>query len=228
MLALGLIFQAAYRLRRHFWLGWSLARWLGVLILLAGLLALLRRWDRPGYALGLAGLLLVYVCLLLWAERKGYAHFQSCETAGPQAAVAPLPPEERVPVRASGWFSVEGKRQYYVDLAADLETARTREHIVLGRVQPSRFLLLGSWPEHEVGWWYIFVQPAAIRQVQWGHLYFGAVPRPALQVVYVLEEETQHCVFLTSEREAVLHRVWADLLLDAPSAAQSGPQLSSR
>lgn len=226
--AIGLILQATYRLRRHFWLGWSLARWLGVSILLAGLLALLRCWARPGYALGLAGLLLAYVGLLLWAERQGYVRFRACETTGPQATVAPVPPEERVPVRASGWFSVEGKRQYYVNLEADLETARTREHLVKGRVQSSRFLLLGTWPEHEVGWWYIFVQPAAIRQMGWGRLYFGLTPQRALQVVYTLDDGTLQRILMTSESSAALHRVWADLLLDAPVAAQGGRPPASR
>jgi hypothetical protein len=225
--AIGLILQAAYRLRRHFWLDWSLARWLGVLLFLAGLLALLRGRARPWYALLLAGLLLIYICLLIWAERQGYVRFRATENAGSQPEAVPLLPEELVPVRASGWFSVEGKRQYYVDLEADFETVYTREHIVLARVHPSRFLLLGTWPEQELGWWYLFVQPAAIRQVRWGLLYYGATPQRALQVVYALNEETQQSAFLASDGDAVLHRVWADLLLDAPAAARVGPQPSS-
>jgi len=86
---------------------------------------------------------------------------------------APLRAEELVPVRVSGWCTVEGQDQYYMDLDAQFETVETREHIVLARVLPSQFLLVGRWSGSELGWWYIFFHPATIRRLDAGQLSFG-------------------------------------------------------
>jgi hypothetical protein len=130
--------------------------------------------------------------------------------------------EELIATRASGWFSVEGKDQYYVDIEADFETVGTREHIILGRVHPSRFLLLGRWPMDEQGWWYIFFRPDTIRELSVGHLCHGPRPRLALRVSYALDEEKQEDIFLTFDNASALRRVWDDLLQDAPSGIAIG------
>lgn len=220
---LGVVLQLAYRLRRHFWLGWSLARWLGLFLVIAVLVMLIRWWPYLWLAVLLAGLFVLYAVLLIWASRRGYVRF----VAMPEARILlhdvlpgpPLRAEELVPLRASGWFTVEGKDQYYVDLEADFETVGTREHIVLARVYPSRFLLLGSWPEYELGWWYIFFQPAMIRKVAVGHLHFGPRSRLALQVVYTPDEQTQQTIYFTFDGAAALRRVWDDIQRDAPPQA---------
>jgi hypothetical protein len=217
---IGWFLYTAYRLRRHLWLGWSLARWLGLLILAAGLAAVVYWWPHPWPAIPLGVLFLAYLILLAWAARKGYVHFS--QATHPDnlfhhtGSAPPLPTDQMVPVRATGWFTVEGRDQYFVDVEADFETVGTREHIVLGRIHRSRFLLLGRWPGEELGWWYIFFQPAMIRHMAVGHLLCGPHPFLAMQVVYAPDEETQQTVYLAFDEASILHQVWHDLQLDAP------------
>ncbi len=220
MSATGVILQLSYRLRRHLLLGWSLARWLGFLLAVAALWALTRWWSYPWPAVALAVVLLVQALSLAWAGRQGYVRFVALtepdSLLGDTSSPPPLGDQELVPTRASGWFTVEGQNQYYVDIEADVETVGTREHIVLGRVRPSRFLWLGQWPQEELGWWYIFFQPSMIQEVCLGRLYFGARPQLALRVCYAPDENTRQKVYLTFNDRLALRRVWDDLLLDAP------------
>lgn len=228
---LGVVLQVAYRLRRHLWLGWSLARWIGFLLVIAGTAALVQGWPSPWLAVALAGLLLVQILLLAWAGRRGYVHFEAASQAKgrplDETGASPLRPEEMVPMRASGWFSVEGKRQYYVDLEADFETVGTREHIVLARVHPSRFLLLGRWPAFELGWWYMFFQPNMIKEITLGHLVHGPHPQQALRIAYSADEEKQETIHLAFHDTATLHRVWDDLIQDAPTNVAVRPASNS-
>lgn len=222
---IGVSLQLAYRLRRHLWLGWSLARWFGLLLLAAGLVALIRTWSRPWPAIVLAGVFLTYALVLAWAARRRYVYFETAREAEAWfqelPAAPPLRAEEMVPVRASGWFSVEGKSQYYMDVEADFETVATREHIVLGRVHDSRFLLLGRWPAWELGWWYIFFQPHMIQQLDIGHLHFGPSAHQALRVTHASDEKTVQTIYLAFDEIAALRRVWDDLCHDAPAARKS-------
>jgi hypothetical protein len=217
--AIGILLQLSYRLHRHFVAGWSLGRWLGTLLVVAGLTVLIAQRSITWQVILVTVLFLTYLGILLWAGRKGYVHFRtspSAETLLRQTlAKAPLLPEELVPVRAGGLFTVEGQDQYYVDLEANYESVRSREHIVLARVRFSRFLLLGSWPDYELGCWYIFFQPSMLRQIRAGYLHFGHQPRLAIEIVYTPDEETRHTVYLASEA-ALLRRIWEDLMQDAP------------
>ena len=217
----GIVLQLAYRLRRHFWGGWSVGRWLGMLLLSAFAFVLVgSRFASWPLAAALGALFLAYTGILVWARRRRYIYF----TSGGLLPADPLPAAgldraDLIPTRASGWFTVEGKRQYYVDLDADYQTVPSREHIVLARVHPSRFLLLGRWPEQDVGWWYIFFGPAMIRQVQVGYVHFGARPRLAVQLTYGLEVKTLETIEMTFDSPTALKQVWADLIVDAPPSA---------
>lgn len=215
----GTFLRLAYRLRRHLFLSWSLARWFGVLLVAGGAWALWRWWPSywPGVVLGL--LCVAYVVWHVWAQRSRYVYFEPLPGRAPLREGAPLTPlrkEELVPARASGWFTVEGLDGYFVDLEADFETVGTREHIILARLYRSRFLLLGRWPSYQVGWWYMFFMPDMIRRVRLGHLHIGGEPGLALQIVYAPDEETRHTIYLAFEDPGTLRRVWADLMLDAP------------
>jgi hypothetical protein len=214
---IGIFLQLSYRLQRHFIAGWSLARWVSTLLFVAGLATLIAQRSITWQIILMAGVFLIQGGMLIWAGRKGFVHFRDATDAealvhrAPMAA--PLRPEELVPVQVSGLCFVEGKEQYYVDLAADYESVRSREHIVLARVYPSRFLLLGSWPDYELGWWYIFFQPSMLQRIRVGHLHFGRQPRLALQIVYAPDEETRQTIYLAAEA-ASLRRIWEDLKRD--------------
>jgi hypothetical protein len=111
---------------------------------------------------------------------------------------------------------VEGRDRYYIDLEADFETVPTREHILLGRVRPSKYLMLGSWPVDELGWWYAFVQPSMISEMDVGLLHFGAEPQQVLKLTYGPDAKTIQTIYLAFGTDAALRQVWADLLQDAP------------
>jgi hypothetical protein len=242
LIGIGIILRLAYRLRRHLWLGWSLARWFGSLLALTALVALIRWWSYPWFAASLGGLLLGYLLALSWAARRQYVHFRATPevTAMLQnsPSLAPLRAEELVPLRVSGMFTVEGQDQYYVDLDAQLETVQSREHIVLACVLPSRFLLVGRWSGAELGWWYIFFQPAMIRRIDVGQLTFGPQARPAIRLIYATDDERQRhreagspgnghrasratlqTIYLACDEATALRRIWDDLRRDAPLEA---------
>ena len=223
MSGIGLVFKLAYYLRRHFWLGWSLARWLGLVLVVVMLYQLIRWRSLSWQVILMGGLLLIYGLVLVWASRQGYVRFAALQEVGnPLETEPPGPPlgvDEMVPTWASGWFSVEGETQYFLDVEADFETVGTREHIVLGRVHPSRFLLFGQWPGYELGWWYIFFQPAMLQELSLGHLHFGVRPQLAMRLVYAPDAETQETAYLAFDDMTALRRVRDDLLLDAPADA---------
>jgi hypothetical protein len=220
----GIILQIAYRLSRHFWLGWSLARWFGLLILGLGVWALIRWWPNSWPAISAGMVFLLYASILTWARHTGYIRYARLFDEEQQLTEGYVPPslrkEELVPARVSGWFTVEGQNQYFVDVEADFETVGTREHIVLGRVHPSRFLLLGRWLKEELGWWYVFVQPSMIRQMDIGELTAGPQPQRVLRIVYVPDTDTEQTVYLRADDEA-LRRIWQDLLEDAQPEARA-------
>ena len=83
----------------------------------------------------------------------------------------------------------------------------------------TRFLLLGRSRENEVGWWYIFFEPDAIRSVRSGWLYFGMRPRPALRLeIYRAVDTQDEDLYLSFDDEATRSLVLADLQWDADLA----------
>jgi hypothetical protein len=228
----GLVLQFSYRLQRHFRFGQPLARWLGLVLLVVAGWSLYRCWPFAWQAALLTGLFLGYVLVLVWAARSGYVRFQpdaspdglsgaesTPDAPGALEPVRPLRPEELVPVRVSGWFTVEGQDQYFVDVEAGIETVGTREHIVMACIKPTRFLLLGKWPMSDTGWWYIFFQPSTIQEIRPGHLTFGARSRQALRIVYAPDADTVQTLYLAFDDPVALRRVWDDLVIDAAEAA---------
>ncbi len=218
----GLVYQFAYRLQRHTCFGWSLARWLGLLLFAVAGWALFRWWPIAWQSALLIALFLGYLLILARAARAGYVHFspgRRPDGSGEQEELPPLRPEEPVPVRASGWFTVMDQERYFVDVEAAVETVTTREHIVMGRIRPTRFMLLGRWPASDAGWWYIFFQPATIQEIHFGRLTSGTRTRPALRILYAPDADSHRVIYFAFDDPTALRRVWDDLLLDAPAGA---------
>ena len=218
----GLVLQFAYRLQRHIRFGQPLARWLGLGLLGAAGWSVYRWWPFGWQAALLVGLFLGYVAVMIWAARCRYVRFTPTsrpdKASGAEAPESPpLRPEELVPVRASGWFTVEGRDRYFVDVEAAVETVETREYIVMAQIRPGRFLLLGQWPEGETGWWYLFFRPSTIREVRAGRLTFGARSRQALRIVHAPEADRVQTIYLAFDDPVSLRRVWGELHLDMES-----------
>lgn len=232
---MGVLFKLSYNLRRFQAAGWSLERCLAGILLLLGLLGLLR-WLPGGWlSVGAAASGLVALLGLgRWAQHCDYVHF-TADQASPPSARAMLPMSELIPVLASGRFDVEGEVQRFTELPSHYQSFEIREHVIIGRVRPARFVFIGRWPEQDIGMWYIFIRPQDVLSVTSGLLSHGRRARPALRLVIARPEEEEkrnsllsakykrdsiEVVFLSFDHSEDRQRVWVDLLADAPQAGQ--------
>jgi hypothetical protein len=214
---LGLILKLSYRLHRLRLWGQPLNRWLFLLSLL-GIPAVALDVVESGPVADAAVILacLGLMLVLLWAARTRYLVFRRTENPSLTVEVPQLPPEKKVPVRASGHFEVSGMRRYFVEAQAYFETVETREHIIIAWIPPWSLLGLAASPRDEVGLWYVFFMPATIKEIKMGKVYFGLRPRPALKVVYQSESGSRETVYLSFDRHEQREVLLADLRHDAP------------
>ncbi len=214
MRALGLLARLSYRLSRQRLLGLPLDVALMLLAAAAG------GYDLV-YALFLERLPLsplLVAALGLWALLALALRLRAFVLFRPQPAALPAPgtlaPFQPLPVRASGYFEVNGQRRYYVEAAGKLEATGLGERILM--VQVARVSLLGllSSPEDEWGWWYAFFRPEEVRSATPGRLCFGWRARPALRLEFATGAAHIHLSF---DDPASRELVRADL---------AGPQLA--
>jgi hypothetical protein len=208
----GLLCQWAYRLARYRWGDAPLGRWLRLgLLSVAGLAVLGLLPGRWGTASAVLIVFALSVVVDWWAKRQQYVIFIRQQSEPPPSA--PLRPQDKVPLRATGFFEVQGKNQTFTELPAFFRTFATREHAVMAWSRPPRWLLIGSWPAEEWGMWYIFFRPEMIREVQAGLLRFGRRAYPALRVI-VENEKQARAVYLSFDGEEERRLVWADIIHD--------------
>ncbi len=174
------VYYHLYLWRRHHILGRPITVWAGVFSLLLGTWLLLR---LPGAPFTL--LLLLVAVLLAWslgrvARRGGYARFHREDVPLPEGA--PPTVGERIPVRVTGWLEVEGKGQWLVLAPGHVEFCRDGDWIVAARAEPSRYHVLGTLPEHQVGQWYCFLTPDHLHGREMGVLYVNARAYPSLAI----------------------------------------------
>lgn len=223
-----------YRLSRHQLAGLPLTRWLfGLLAAAAAAWAVGlfpgRWWGAALWALTAAGLGLAVALL----RRADFVRF--VEEPLPALPPQPLAPAEKLPIYATGLFSVEGKAQRFTAAPGFYRTFATREHAVLCLLRDRPLLWLAEWPPDHAGMWYIFIEPANIRRLRWGRLRYSRSEQPAVAVEHLLtlpaggrrhKAQTRlETVFLAAEA-ADARRVLADLLHDP--AAASAPHSADR
>lgn len=211
-------FRFLHHLRHHAW--GDIPLFVVVILLLLLLAVLFYFGALPGGA-ALAVTMLALILLLLlsnwWGKRYFYVLFKPLESVGEAGSLAALDPKDKVLVHATGVFNVEGETKRFTDLLAYYRTFETREHAIMARKTPSRFLLGRSRPDL-LGMWYIFFMPEHLHAVTPGRLYFGAVPSPALRLDYVRFNKKGKAkdavAYLSFETEKSMQQVLADLLLD--------------
>ncbi|MEZ4634165.1 MAG: hypothetical protein R2856_04160 [Caldilineaceae bacterium] len=97
-----------YRLNRHFVGDISFSRWIQIVLLVPAVIALIGRPN--GYWLIAGVLFALFIAFIVasyrWRQRN-YVQFQRQEK--PEIAPQPLTPADKLPIFASGLFSVEGK-----------------------------------------------------------------------------------------------------------------------
>jgi hypothetical protein len=212
--------------------GRSLQRWAITLAVGAAVLLVLQWWFRgqpptPWWHWLLPASLVIGALVLWalgrWAAAHSFVKF-AADTDLPPPAPATLSPSDKVQVRATGCFGVDGRSHDFADLLAYWRTFASREHAVMAIQHHSHWLVLGNLPEELVGMWYIFFSPEAVRDLIPGRLTFGADTGPALRVRYTRAEPspdekkpprvTDKTAYLRFEDDATRRLVWADLLAD--------------
>jgi hypothetical protein len=168
----------------------------------------------------------VLLILRGWAQSRSYVVFTPQPgLIAPDAAA--LPPSDKVPVRATGRFEVEGRPGFFADLMAYWRTFASREHAVMAIAHESRFLSVGSRPAQDLGMWYAFFRPETVDAVTAGSLAFGSRAGPALRVAYrhapapsddgqrrAQSKPVRTVLYLACEDEEARGRIWADLMAD--------------
>ncbi len=215
---LGVSLYILHGLGRHRLLGATLGSWLLVVLFLGAGLAWIG-W-LPGDVV-LIVLLLILAAILIasqrWAQRRFYVYFSPEAAAAPTPS--PLPPTDKIATQATGLFAVDERTAAFTNLAAFYRTYPTREHAILARKTPTRFLGLGEADPTLVGMWYIFVAPAALTGVRAGTIGFGRSQRPGLRIDYVRTNKKDQPVaasaYLSFEEAGERDRAWADLLVES-------------
>lgn len=216
---LGAYYRFLYNLRHHY--KWDITLHAWIIILLVILAVLFFFGVLPGGPI--IGLVCLAAILFLaigqrWARRRSYVVFTKDESAPTPDAPPPLWPDDKLKLRATGLFNVEGRDGRFTELIAYYRTFETREHAIMARQTPSRFLRVGEISPDVLGMWYIFVEPQDINAVTSGHLCFGPHPAPALKLDYTRLNEkgkpVSEVAYLSFDSSADQERVHADLLLD--------------
>ncbi len=205
-----------YNLKRHRFIGWPLLRWLRLVTLAIGIYLVLARVSVWLAATAFA-LLALSLLLELLLERASYVEFAPSQVPLPRPAR--MFPEEKVGLRATGHFGVEGKWKTFVDLEAYFRTFNSREHAIMAWVPPSRYMAIGRWPRDELGLWYIFFTHDQILEITPGIVGFSGSRGHGLRIRYVEPAEgkkksAESTVFLSFSTEQDREKVWADLLWD--------------
>lgn len=216
----GRINQLAYRFSRHFFMGWTLTRWVVTMLLLMPLVVLVspvRRMPGGWLILLLFALFSLGGIYSLWrVRRKGYLQFEAAsqpETIAPVSLQFP----EKIALRVSGNLRVSKLTRYFVEERAFYQTFNTRERVIMVEMAQTRYLLLAQSAEGEVGWWYAFFTPKIVHQLTSGQVCFGPHERPAIALTYQPDgEDAPETLYFSFDSPADRAVVLANLYRDLP------------
>ena len=220
---IGHLYRLLYLLDNTFFFEVRMRSWLNWVLVTCALLGLLIHVPgRFHVALSLLALMLLLSLLSRYARRRYYVHFVPETPEPPEDPPPPLWPHDKLLHHATGHFEVEGKEGNWTRLIAYYRTFETREHAIMARLTPIRFLRIGEFPPHHLGMWYQFVTPENLLDVTPGRIYFGGKEEPALRLRYRRFNEKgkplEDVFYLHFETDEDRARVQSDLLLD-----QGGP-----
>jgi hypothetical protein len=220
---LGLTLNIAYQLHRHRLVGIPMD-WIAVGLVAVGAVILWRASELVWAAL-LAGLATATLLTIWLAGRVDYLIFRPRPEANPNPAQEQLEPDRKIRVHATGPFAVHGQERYLVEETAVYTTPRSREHIVMADLAPTRLLLVGKSDPEAWGWWYQFFRPEMIESIEMGQAVHGWLVRPALRVVYQVEDETERrqtvSLILSFEDRERRRLVWADITYEQHASGAS-------
>ncbi len=223
---IGGYYRLLYNLEHHYFVEVKLRTWLNwALVLLAMLILLLR--PPGGWMVALLPLLVLIFLSLSnrYARGRYYIHFVPDEQPQPpEDPPAPLWPQDKLLLYASGHFHVEGAEADWTDLIAFYRTFETREHAIMARRTPTQFLKVGQVNPETLGMWYIFISPENLLAVTPGRVYFEGTGQPGLRLRWRRFTEkgkpVEDTAFLRFDADVDRERVLADLLLDMGGPAR--------
>lgn len=214
------LYAFMYQTQRRRFLGVTLATWLIVLLFALALWSFFLLW--PSWITN--GVLAVAVILIAgyWvAGRKGYTRFVDDEGMELDPEFASPQDESRVPLRATGIFSVRDYERYVLEESAEYWRVPAGHHVIMVENAPGQYL-------------YQIIEPEYIRGVRPGHLLFGRRPQKAIALSFVVswspelarepsyypgaQEETkqrpneERTIYFTFESDADRYAVWRSLL----------------
>ena len=217
---IGSYYRLLYNLDTHYFVEVRLRSWVNWALVMLAVLTLLGIFPGSYYLAIFFVLLIILLSLSSrYARRRYYIHFVPEKPAGsPETSPAPLWPEDKLLLHASGHFHVEDAEGDWTGLIAYYRTFETREHAIMARLTPTTFLKLGQVNPETLGMWYIFISPENLLDVTPGTSYFGGGGEPALRLRWRRFDEKGKPI----GDEAFLHfgsiadraRAQADLLLD--------------
>ncbi len=166
---LGYIYWLARETRRRKILGIRLSSLIRLGAVVLSVWAWLGSWGRPALVITL--LFFLWVQYSYWhARRAGYFRFVADGNPNlPQGDVAPLKKDQRVPLFASGEFSLKNRETVVLFQPAQYWQVPLGDHVVMVEEAPGYYL-------------YQFFNATTLQAVQEGCVLYGPRPQPALSV----------------------------------------------
>lgn len=166
------LYTLTYITRHRRFLGVTIAAWLVLLLLTLALWAFISRW--PPWISNAALLLAVALMVGYWvAGRRGYTRFVTDDELKLDLEFASPRDESRVPIRATGVFSVRDYERYVLEESAEYWRVPKGHHVIMVQQAPGQFL-------------YQILEPHYIRSVRPGYLLYGRRPQNAIAVQFVV------------------------------------------
>lgn len=201
----------------------TVARWVPIVLFLIGWW---RNWPTP--LLTLLLLLVVWVNYSLWrAKRDNYMRFVPAGEALPEENGATfLLPNQKVPVQATGLFSVSGRENTLLLAPATYWCVPLGDHVVMAEEQPGKYL-------------YQFFGAKNLQSIQSGWLLYGSKPVETLAVSFLAQWGPEYTrfgqvyetgdnsdlpppkrltVYLSTDDETIRRRIWQTIVHDARQA----------
>ena len=216
-----------YQLNRHEFAGLHFLRWLQIALLFLGGAAALS-WTPGGWLSAGAALMLLAGLIAghrYWQVRD-FVEFKPEEM--PLVTPATLPSSAKLPIWASGYFTVENKHQHFAWLQGFFRTFPSREHAVICLSPSTTFLWLGRSPAHRAGMWYSFFKPEDVEEVRWGEIHFGNERLSGLMVAHTVrmprrnwlqpEKDVRKLAYLACPKREDALAILSDLLYDSYAA----------
>lgn len=211
----------------------TLVRWLPIFILLYGWL---RRW--PAEVLVVLALFIIWLNYSLWrAGRDNFNRFVSDgSTLMDATALEPLPQNQKIPIEASGLFSVSGRENNLLFRPADYWRVPLGEHVVMVEEKPGKYL-------------YQFFSANSLQDIRSGWLLYGSRPVETLAVTFLarwgpeytkfgqvyedgddsgLPPPKRITIYLSTADAAIRQAIWHSIVSDARRARLDNTSIEAR